>query len=114
MAAGDVRQCRIVMRSKLDLLTKPSNLQASLVESMMREIGAFEAKNRLGSLLDAAEHGEEITITRRGRAVARLVPAQQGVDREKARAAAARIIARSRGVTLGGISLKELVGEGRL
>ena len=80
----------------------------------MREIGAFEAKNRLGSLLDAAEHGEEITITRRGRAVARLVPAQQGVDREKARAAAARIIARSRGVTLGGISLKELVGEGRL
>ena len=80
----------------------------------MREIGAFEAKNRLGSLLDAAEHGEEITITRRGRAVARLVPAQQGVDRDKARAAAARIIARSRGVTLGGLSLKELVGEGRL
>lgn len=114
MAAGDVRQRRIVMRSKLDLPAKPSSLSASLMESMMREIGAFEAKNRLGSLLDAAEHGEEITITRRGRAVARLVPAQQGVDRDKARAAAARIIARSRGVTLGGLSLKELVAEGRL
>jgi len=80
----------------------------------MREIGAFEAKNRLGSLLDAAEHGEEITITRRGRAVARLVPARVGGDRGKARAAAERIIARSPGKTLGGLSLKELVAEGRL
>ena len=79
----------------------------------MREIGAFEAKNRLGSLLDAAEQGEEITITRRGRAVARLVPAQAGIDRVKARAAAERIIARGRGKTLGGLSIKELVAEGR-
>lgn len=40
----------------------------------MAEIGAFEAKNTLGSLLDRVERGEEITITRHGRAVARLVP----------------------------------------
>ena len=79
----------------------------------MREIGASEAKNRLGSLLDAAEQGEEITITRRGRAVARLVPAQAGIDRAKARAAAERIIGRSQGKTLGGLSLKELIAEGR-
>jgi len=38
----------------------------------MREIGAFEAKNRLGALLDMVEKGEEITITRHGRPVARL------------------------------------------
>ena len=79
----------------------------------MREVGAFEAKNKLGTLLDLAEHGEEITITRRGRAVARLVPARGGMDRGKARAAAARIIARSQGVTLGGLSVKELISEGR-
>jgi prevent-host-death family protein len=79
----------------------------------MREIGAFEAKNRLGALLDRVEHGEEITITRRGRAVARLVPAEAGIDRASARAAAARIIARGKGVTLGGLSLKELIAEGR-
>jgi prevent-host-death family protein len=79
----------------------------------MQEIGAFEAKNRLGTLLDRAERGEEITITRRGRAVARLVPAQSGTERGKARAAAARILARGEGVTLGGLSLKELVAEGR-
>jgi prevent-host-death family protein len=79
----------------------------------MPEIGAFEAKNTLGSLLDRVEHGEELVITRRGRPVARLVPAGGGHDRGRARAAAARIIARSKGATLGGITLKELIDEGR-
>jgi prevent-host-death family protein len=37
----------------------------------MREIGAFEAKNKLGQLLDWVEAGEEVVITRRGRVVAR-------------------------------------------
>ena len=30
----------------------------------MREIGAFEAKNKLGTLLDWVENGEEVLITR--------------------------------------------------
>ncbi|WP_159709901.1 type II toxin-antitoxin system Phd/YefM family antitoxin [Geminicoccus flavidas] len=79
----------------------------------MSEIGAFEAKNTLGTLLDRVEHGEEIVITRRGRPVARLVPADRGHDQAKARAAAERIIARSKGMRLGGIGLKELIDEGR-
>jgi hypothetical protein len=37
-----------------------------------------------------------------------------GIDQDKARAAAERIIARSRGKMLGGLSLKELIAEGRL
>ena len=41
----------------------------------MREIGAFEAKNKLGTLLDWVENGEEVLITRHGKPVARLVPA---------------------------------------
>lgn len=40
----------------------------------MREVGAFEAKNTLGSLLDQVQRGEEIVITRHGVRVARLVP----------------------------------------
>ncbi len=40
----------------------------------MDAIGAFEAKTKLGSLLDRVEAGEEIVITRRGKAVVRLVP----------------------------------------
>ncbi len=40
----------------------------------MREVGAFEAKTHLSELLAAVEAGETVTITRRGKPVARLVP----------------------------------------
>ena len=40
----------------------------------MREISASEAKARLPQLLDEVERGETVVITRRGRAIARLVP----------------------------------------
>jgi prevent-host-death family protein len=79
----------------------------------MREIGAFEAKNKLGTLLDWVEQGEEVVITRRGKAVARLVPANAGFDRERARKAVENIITRSKGVTLGGLKIKDLINEGR-
>jgi prevent-host-death family protein len=61
----------------------------------MLEIGAFEAKNTLGSLLDRVERGEEVVITRHGKPVARLVPNTGGIDRAQAHAAAERIRARA-------------------
>ena len=39
----------------------------------MKEIGAFEAKSKLGQVLDWVEAGEEVIITRRGKAVAKVV-----------------------------------------
>lgn len=77
----------------------------------MTSIGAFEAKNRLGSLLDRVEKGEEIVITRRGRPVARLVP-EEAQDRAAARAAVDRILTRKRS-PLRGLKVKDLVEEGR-
>jgi prevent-host-death family protein len=56
----------------------------------MLEIGAFEAKNTLGALLDRVEAGEEVRITRHGRPVARLVP-DKPYDNSKALAAAKRL-----------------------
>ncbi len=79
----------------------------------MREVGAFEAKNKLGTLLDWVENGEEVLITRRGKAVARLVSAEPGVNRAKARRAVDGILDARRGVTLGGLKIKDLVNEGR-
>ena len=61
----------------------------------MQEIGAFEAKNTLGSLLDRVERGEEIVITRHGKPVARLVASGAAIDRARAQAAAERIRARA-------------------
>jgi prevent-host-death family protein len=79
----------------------------------MREVGAFEAKNTLGTLLDLVEKGEEVVITRRGKRVARLVPDNVIRDVEKARRAADRIIARSERMRLGGLRIKDLIDEGR-
>ncbi len=39
----------------------------------MKSVAVFEAKNRFSELVSAVEHGEEITITRHGNPVARLV-----------------------------------------
>ena len=79
----------------------------------MKEIGAFEAKNRLGQLLDWVEAGEEVVITRRGKVVARMLPPSMAFDRERGRRAVARIREMRKGVTLGGLSIKDLVNEGR-
>lgn len=51
----------------------------------MREVGAFEAKTHLSELIAAVEAGETVTITRRGRPVARLMPiADASVERASA------------------------------
>jgi prevent-host-death family protein len=40
-------------------------------------VGAFEAKTHLSELLQRVEAGEQVTITKHGRPVARLVPVDQ-------------------------------------
>ncbi len=67
----------------------------------MRQIGAFEAKNKLGQLLDWVEQGEEITITRHGKEVACLMPARAMHDRAEAHAAILRIRERAEQSRLG-------------
>lgn len=58
---------------------------------MDREIGAYAAKTRLPELLREVERGDRITITVRGRAVAKLVPVDDApADRAKALAAMER------------------------
>ena len=79
----------------------------------MQEIGAFEAKNKLSALLDQVERGAEIVITRRGKAVAKLVPAVPGFDREKAKRAIAGLLKAGKGAKLRGLKIKDLVNEGR-
>jgi len=78
----------------------------------MRQIGAFEAKNRLSELLDGVEKGQEVVITRHGRPIARLVAAEP-VDRAAARKAVEAIKSLRRGQTLGRATLRELINSGR-
>jgi prevent-host-death family protein len=41
----------------------------------MKSVGCYEAKTHLPRLLGQVEKGETITITRRGKPIARIVPA---------------------------------------
>ena len=52
----------------------------------MRTVQATEAKARLAEILRTVEHGETVTITRHGQAIARLVPApaEEQAGREQA------------------------------
>jgi prevent-host-death family protein len=77
------------------------------------DVALYDAKNRLSALLDRVEKGEEITITRRGKPVAKLVPAKPAFDREKARQAVVDLLEASKGVTLGGLKIKDLISQGR-
>lgn len=83
----------------------------------MRSIAVFEAKNRFSELLNAVEHGEEITITRHGCPVARIVSvstpsqAEQG-QRERVSGTMARLRSLRHGVSLGA-SLSEAIEDGR-
>jgi len=46
-------------------------------------VGAFEAKTHLSKLLARVEAGEQVTITKHGRPIARLVPvAEDGTNRD--------------------------------
>lgn len=79
---------------------------------MLHEVGAFEAKNKFGTLLDWVESGEEVIITRRGKAVARMVSAEPGFDRDLARQAANGLLAARSAIKLGDLNLKDLINEG--
>lgn len=60
---------------------------------MTEVVGAFEAKTNLSKLLSRVRKGEEVVITHRGKPIARLVPANGGIDRDIARKAAEDILA---------------------
>ncbi len=80
----------------------------------VREVGALEAKNKLGTLLDWVASGDEVLITRHGKAAARLVSAPPTFDRAKASQAVRGLLDTSRGLSLGGLKIKDLVDESRL
>ncbi len=76
-------------------------------EPLILEVGAFDAKNKLGHPLGLVEKGEKVMITRRGKEVARLVPARAVASRDEARAAIARIRVRAERQNLGRFDWEE-------
>lgn len=77
----------------------------------MITVGAFDAKNTLGTLLDRVELGEEILITRHGRPVARLVPNAESKESGPAYAAVERIRRRAKKAGFGKFNWPEIKQE---
>jgi len=78
----------------------------------MKTVGAFEAKTHLNELLERASRGETIRITRRGVPVAQLVPPAESRQTDLKRVVA-EIREIRKGASLGGLTFRELIDEGR-
>lgn len=78
----------------------------------MIKVGAFEAKTHLSALLDKVSRGEEVLITKRGKAVARLVSAEQA-DQSQIATNIEQLLSLRKQVTLGDTDWKSLRDEGR-
>jgi prevent-host-death family protein len=78
----------------------------------MRTVGLFEAKQKLSKLVERAEEGERIAITRRGKLAAYLIPAKpartvkeifEDID-----------VVRKRTKRIKGLTIRAMIEEGRM
>ena len=78
----------------------------------MRTVGLFEAKQKLSELVERAEEGERIGITRRGKLAALIVSAQPETNLREVFDDIEQIRRRARRGK--GLSVKRLIEEGRV
>ncbi len=76
-------------------------------------VGAYDAKTHFSELLEKVEAGDEVTITRHGTPVARMVPIRKKHTQQERRAAIERILKLREGLSLGGLKIRDLINEGR-
>ena len=83
----------------------------------MKTVAVYEAKTHFSELLAAVERGEEVTITRRGNPVARLIaahlPESLAEESAKRRALIARIKANRDAGPVDAFDLRSATEEGR-
>jgi prevent-host-death family protein len=78
----------------------------------MKSVGAYQAKTHLSELLDEVSRGARISITRKGVPVAMMVPPSSR-RKEDVSEAIRKLKEFRKGITLGGISVRELIDAGR-
>lgn len=76
----------------------------------MKTVNVSDARTHFGELLRKVSRGETIRITRRGVPVAHLVPAEPAKDLKKIVQEIREI---AKGVSLNGLTIRELIDEGR-
>ena len=76
-------------------------------------VGSYEAKTHLSALLERVSKGETITITKHGVAVAKLIPIGDEKPKRDVKQVIAELQEFRKRNTLGGLSIRELIEEGR-
>ena len=80
----------------------------------MKTVGSYEAKTHLPRLLEEVANGEKIIITKHGVAVAMLVSVQSKQKQDpKVVIQEIRSFRQGRSLTLKGLSIREMIEEGR-
>jgi prevent-host-death family protein len=81
----------------------------------MKSVGSYEAKTHLPRLLSQVEKGETITITKRGKPIAVLSPAQEQPRRDVKAVIEEMLAYRDKyGPVLGDdLTVREIIEEGR-
>ncbi len=78
----------------------------------MRIIGSYELKTHLAEVLDAVENGQAVTVTRHGKPIARILPPVPA-GREGVRAAVKGLMAFARQPLPKGVTIQNLIEQGR-
>lgn len=76
-------------------------------------VGAYEAKTHFSELLERVEGGQEVTITRHGTPVAKLIPVQKKMTVSQRREAIQRWNETARHLSLRGLQIRDMIDEGR-
>jgi hypothetical protein len=103
-----------VERRVLEALALEEFKQGHLTKPELRQLLGFSTRMKLDEFLKAHDVYEPYILDdleEERQVLNEVVPDEE--SRAKARAAAANIIARRKGITLGGLKIKDLINEGR-
>jgi len=83
----------------------------------MEEVGILEARNNFSALVERAEKGENVIITRHGKPVVKMVAVELEDEEERRKRAREAVEAiwemRKEVKPLGDVTIKDLINEGR-
>ncbi len=80
----------------------------------MTTVGSYEAKTHLPALLERVLRGEKILITRHGKPAAMLIPPVEEEKKDvKQMIEEFKAYSKSQGRTLGDLTIREMIEEGR-
>jgi prevent-host-death family protein len=105
MPACDWKKSHVSIRLRLGTMLQDANNKNTL--------GAHEARAHLSNLLEKVIAGEEITITKHGSPIAKLVPLKRNTTFHQRAAAIQRIRSLSENLRLRGLKTEDLIAEGR-